>query len=1104
METVAVFYDGTYLKSTNSGTFENISFSTLAQPQNDITKDPTGFSTPEDVIVNYNSVDRTITLTGTFVAYWRGVVVASLISGWESDPHDDITGPWFLYYDGSSFIWSQSPWTFDLLQIAYAYNDGINFGMRECHGLMQHETHKEFHETIGTYRSGGGDLGSYVLNSTTAGDRRPTVSMCTINDEDLQTEVNALISDIYTTANLTSTGIASFNISSADIVPLDVAKPYYNLYTGGAWTQEPMANNSYMCVWLAAFPVTEDVESQSFRYLWVQGQSNGSLESQEALTVNDLNKGDFAALSPEFIFITKIIIQYTAANWRIKSVENLTGTKFIQSNSTGSFLTSVTTDGVTITGNGTVGSPLVASIPNSLLLKGEITLAEHFPTPTEVATGWVYTIGANVTDNDITKTNTGLSFQYLDEVMWGGTTWTVLGNVKNVDYLGFDTSYTPTGSESIGDTYYDSANGTITTVLPNGVLGQHFKEAFIDGQNDTGTTITDGTPVEYSGSIGNSGNFRITPAIVTADKPAFYFVGIATHAIDSGDTGKITTRGKVRGIQTNGANYGETWSAGDIVYISATTAGYLTNVMPEAPYPAISVALVISAHATMGTLEVRPNFPQRLQDSPDVNGTALTADGQIPVWHNTEKYFDFDYNISDYLKTVTTDGVTISGNGTVGSPLVAVAPVYGDIIPSETHTYDLGSPTKVWDNIYLSDSSLYLGDTHLTEHRYKNAEYNIALNAFRIATQGSLTIFNMIDGFVDEYEDESGIDSTASINELYSSTDDYYIPVDTGGISGIILHYKMNDNAATTTIVDNISGFNATLNVNTNTNSVSGKINTALEFNGSGDYAVLPTISPAITGQFTLAFWAKPLSYLGGSNIGVVDYGAYSPSSGFGVWMNSSLYFGWRINNNYNHYKSQLNGTAGTWVHIAIVYNGSTVVTYKNGSQATTESYSTNPNAPSTRAGALAIREDLSSEPFHGSLDDIRIYNTALDSTQIGSIYNSGNGTEDDSSSGLVEDMTLISEPQTAEEEPTTARIIILEEDVDVVTINTDLLAHISKDGGTTFDEVTLSDEGDYNDTTRVLTGEVALTSTGTEMVYKLVTDNEKSMKIHGVSLTWN
>lgn len=233
--------------------------------------------------------------------------------------------------------------------------------------------------------------------------------------------------------------------------------------------------------------------------------------------------------------------------------------------------------------------------------------------------------------------------------------------IKAYQFL-LDTLYTPDGSETKGSMYWDEVNKTASILLGNNVVGQVFKEVFIDGQNNTGAQIPDGTPVEYAGSIGNSGNFRIRKALVTPTQPTMYFIGIATENIEDGAVGKITTQGKVRGIQTNGANYGETWTDSTIVYPSHTTRGYLTKFPPPAPYPAIPAALVISAHATNGTLEVRPTYPQRFQDSPDVNGTALTTKGQIPVWNQTHKYFDFNYNIwpdliSDEVYSSAWDGV---------------------------------------------------------------------------------------------------------------------------------------------------------------------------------------------------------------------------------------------------------------------------------------------------------------------------------------------------------------------------------------------------------------------------------------------------------------
>ncbi|MBC8337136.1 MAG: hypothetical protein H8E39_00455 [Alphaproteobacteria bacterium] len=57
---------------------------------------------------------------------------------------------------------------------------------------------------------------------------------------------------------------------------------------------------------------------------------------------------------------------------------------------------------------------------------------------------------------------------------------------------------------------------------------------------------------------------------------------------------------------------------------------------------------------------------------------------------------------------------------------------------------------------------------------------NILLNAFRIAVQGGLSVQNMVDGVVDEYEDETGVDTGTSTNEVYDATNDLYSDRDSG------------------------------------------------------------------------------------------------------------------------------------------------------------------------------------------------------------------------------------------------------------------------------------------------------------------------------------
>ena len=342
-----------------------------------ITKDPTGFTEPGDVIVTGDPTARTVTLTGTVVAYWKGIRVDALVSGWESAAHDNTTtNVYYLYYDGTNYIWSSTTWTFDKLQIAYAFYDPMGMTwvyIRETHGMQGHLSHEEDHDNIGTYKKSGGDLASYVLDSTTVADRRPTVSEAVIKDEDLPSTLTVLNTGLYTHAELVGSGaVSTFDIDNTDIVELSGNNPYYNEFDGADWVETLMPANSVMSVWLYAIPMAADAVSQKYRFVWGQGQwitqaknSSGTKiaiaqASEELRSIGEMNLGTLTAISPEFVAIQRIIITYTGGNWYINDVLALTGSKFSQGQSpSGNFLSSVSTD-TTLTGAGTVSDPLSA------------------------------------------------------------------------------------------------------------------------------------------------------------------------------------------------------------------------------------------------------------------------------------------------------------------------------------------------------------------------------------------------------------------------------------------------------------------------------------------------------------------------------------------------------------------------------------------------------------------------------------------------------------------------------------------------------------------------------------------------------------------------
>ena len=364
-------------------------------------KDPTGWVDPSAITVSYDSAARTITLTGTLEYYWRGVKT-TLTSPWTSSAHTATNGGWFLSStDGTNFTWSTTVWTFDVLMVAFVnYGATYKFALRETHGLMQWQTHEELHTTIGTFKESGGTLSNYTLLSTTAANRRPDVAATHLHDEDNETTNAALTSKLYNKLYLAgSTPTITYTGETADIVPLLVNNPYYNAYAAPNWQQTLMANNSYMCVWLVAIPTTADTTSQTYRYTWVQGQSNGNLASQTALTPSDLNLAAFATEATEFVFLAKVIIRYTGGNWDLYSVTTLTGNRMLQVGSpAGAYLSSVAVD-ATLTGDGSLASPLTV-VQSYVTLTGNQTVA-GIKTFSDTTDSTNYTTGAVIVSGGV-------------------------------------------------------------------------------------------------------------------------------------------------------------------------------------------------------------------------------------------------------------------------------------------------------------------------------------------------------------------------------------------------------------------------------------------------------------------------------------------------------------------------------------------------------------------------------------------------------------------------------------------------------------------------------------------------------------------------------
>lgn len=296
----------------------------------DITKEPTWFTNNWNILVTYNWTNRTITLNWDFQAYCKWRLIPELTDWRTSAPHADIEWTYFLHYTPTWFVFDIVPRQFDCLQIAFAQYNSHKIWIRETHWFMQRQAHKEFHENIWTYRVSWWEFNSFTLNSTTPANRRPNIASLLVADEDNPSQIKLLNTKKYTQRYLTWTWNRTFSTQQNDIVSLNWNIPRYNYFNGSSWVFWDIPNNNYAAIFIVWVPVTDDVESQEYRYMFVQPQQYWTLSTIQWLTPNNLTHWDSSTLLSEFVFFGKIIIQVLGWDWKLISTELISWNRISQ------------------------------------------------------------------------------------------------------------------------------------------------------------------------------------------------------------------------------------------------------------------------------------------------------------------------------------------------------------------------------------------------------------------------------------------------------------------------------------------------------------------------------------------------------------------------------------------------------------------------------------------------------------------------------------------------------------------------------------------------------------------------------------------------------
>ena len=114
-------------------------------------------------------------------------------------------------------------------------------------------------------------------------------------------------------------------------------------------------------------------------------------------------------------------------------------------------------------------------------------------------------------------------------------------------------------------------------------------------------------------------------------------LGIVCENIAVNQEGFIVSDGPLTNINTTGSLQGETWNDGDLLYLSPTTFGAITNIKPSAPFHEVRVGYVEYAHAINGKIFVKIDNGYELDELHNVaittpaNGNFLEYNGTLWV-----------------------------------------------------------------------------------------------------------------------------------------------------------------------------------------------------------------------------------------------------------------------------------------------------------------------------------------------------------------------------------------------------------------------------------------------------------------------------------------
>jgi hypothetical protein len=296
----------------------------------------------------------------------------------------------------------------------------------------------------------------------------------------------------------------------------------------------------------------------------------------------------------------------------------------------------------------------------------------------------------------------------------GGST--IQGSVPTIDDNGkiladaFEFDTTPTTTGGTGVIIWDSTESAPSVGFNANVVGKLGVDSHVQVYNQTGSTIAKRKVVRQSGSSGT--RLKVDLALADGDPNSATTIGITAESISNNSSGFIITAGLLTGVNTNA------FTEGDVLWLSSTSSGDITNVRPTQPAHGVRIGYCIKSSAGAGIIYVDILNGFELEELHDVLITS-PADNSFLVYESSSSLWK-DEGPSDAKTSIGLGNVTNNAQ-TQAAIVPNTAPSAGQVLVGNSGGTAYAPVAMSGDATLASTGALTVANDAITYAKMQNA-----------------------------------------------------------------------------------------------------------------------------------------------------------------------------------------------------------------------------------------------------------------------------------------------------------------------------------------------------------------------------------------------